>query len=550
MFAEAVSSLFSSTRTVFSNATPENPRFDLNDPNAWAQLLAGYESASGQKVTHENSLNISAVWQAVSLISGDVAKLPLYPYKRLADDDREIADTHLAYQGVSVQANPYKSAWDFWRDFEVHDCIWNNAYAYITRGKNGLELYNLLPDRTAPEWTRIDDGRVELIYVTEAGGELKTLMPFEVLHVRGISLDGISGCDITKHARDSWGLALAAQSFQSKFFKNGARIGGVLELPAAMNKPAQDKVAEGFRGHYEGGDNPFKTVILRDNAKFHAGQFSPEQALVTDVSDQQKREVANFFNIPPSKLGIRDSVSYNSFEQDNLSYLNGCLHHRTGAIAAQCNLKLLTEQERRKDTHYFEHNYSKFVQADWKTLNEGLEIMRRNEIINANEWRRKLNMNKRKDKGGEDYVNPNTKSAASQDVAKPTPPVKPKPKNIHHDWVTDTLNRMARRVGQDARREAKDSKRFVAWLENGYRDHCKTFDEAMSAAVQSLGKEDMANQFRGAFFSEMQAALGKLLDAPYRECDLASNVDQQMTQFERTAGERIATLLLKESTDE
>ena len=413
MIVDTIASWFAPAVT-FRNASLENPSFDLNSPEAYDTLAGGRQSASGIRVSHEDSLKLAAVWQALSLISGDVAKLPRYPYKRMPDDEREIDDKHRAYFASSVRANRYKEAFLFWRDLMVHSLLWNNGYGFISWVNGKAELYNLLPDRTAPEWVRIGDGedvRYELVYVTEVAGKLKTLMPSQVLHVRGISLDGNAGSDLVDFARDTWGLGLAAQNFSSTFFKNGGRMGGTLELPAAMTKPTRDTVEEGFRKTYEEGDNPFKTVILREGAKFHAGQVTPEQGQVVDLRDVQKREAASYFNIPPSKLGIRDSISYNSFEQDNLSYLHGCLHHWLATIEAQCNMKLLTEDQLQKDTHYFEHNVSKFIQADWKTLNEGLEIQLRNTIISPNEWRRKLNMNKRP--GGDKYENPNVKPAGS-----------------------------------------------------------------------------------------------------------------------------------------
>lgn len=426
MIAEAISSLFNSPVRIpyRGNASLENPAFSLNDPAAYEYLAGGSKSSAGVVVTHENSLMIAAVYQAVSLISGDVARLPLYPFKRLQEDDREIASKHPAYFAAAVRANAWKSAKRFWRDLMVHALVFTNGYGYISR--NGrLELYNLLPDRTAPEWVVVG-GSTRLVYVTEAGGKLETLDASQVIHVRGISLDGLQGADLTKYARDAWGLALAAQNFESKFFKNGARMGGTLELPAAMTKPARDNVEEGFRKSYEEGDNPFKTVILREGAKFHAGQVTPQEGQVASIREDQKREVASFFNLPPSKLGIRDSVSYNSFEQESLAYKEGCLSHWTGDIADECDMKLLSEQELRNDTHYFEHNYSRFGQADTKTLNESLEIMRRNEIINADEWRRKLNMNKRPDGGGGEYINPNTRAADSQPMAEDKPAKKAK----------------------------------------------------------------------------------------------------------------------------
>lgn len=550
MFAEAISSLWGgSVLGGFRNASLENPRYSLNDPQLYDVLASGGKAASGVTVTHERALDLAAVWQALSLISGDIAKLSLYPFARLKDDEREVFTKHPGFYPCAIMANPWKSAFLHRRDRAVHLLLWNNSYSYKARGAGGrIELYNLLPDRTAPEWVTLEDGRTVLVYVTEVGGKLETLSPSQVLHLRGISIDGMAGCDLVKHARDAWGLALGAQGFQSKFFKNGARMGGTLELPATLQKGAMDKVEEGFRQTYEGGDNPFKTIVAREGVKFHAGQFSPEQALVTDVTEQGKRDVASYYNLPPSKLGIRDSMSYNSFEQDNLSYLHGCLHHWLETEADECNTKLLSEKERDNDTVYFAHNVSKFVQADWKTLNEGLEIMRRNEIISADEWRRKIDMNKRPDGKGGEYINPNTRSAASQGETKP-PPAKEKAKNDHRGWLTDTLNRMARRLGTDARREAKNTAKFEAWLGNGYQQHYQAFDEAVQPVSRAIDSENFARDVRANFFNAMNRCLSPLLEPPYTAADLAANVDREMTKFEYTAGEKIASLLL-ENRDE
>lgn len=445
MFAAALSSLIP-TRAAYRNASIENPRYSLDDPALYDMLSGGVQSESGVKVTHDRALNLAAVWQALSQISGDIAKLPLYPYSRLKDDDREVATKHPGYYPCAIKANPEKSAFQHRRDRAVHLLMWNNSYDWITRGRGGkIELYNLLPDRTSPEWVKLDSGELMYMYVTEVAGKLEYLLPSQVLHLRGISFDGQVGYDLIKAAREAWGLALSAQGFQSKFYKNGARIGGTLELPAAMPKTTMDKVEEGFRKHYEGGDNPFKTVIAREGVKFHTGQFSPEQSLVSESTEQGKRDVASYFNLPPSKLGIRDSVSYNSFEQDNLSYLHGCLHHWLATEADECDMKLLTPRELEDDSVYFAHNVSKFTQADWKTLNEGLEIMRRNEIINADEWRRKIDMNKRPDGKGGEYLNPNTKSAESQKPEQKTedkPPAKPA-KNVTVNEIEEVMLKVA-----------------------------------------------------------------------------------------------------------
>lgn len=551
MIGAAIASLIP-TQRAYRNASLENPQFSLNDPAAYEALTGGHKSASGVVVTHEGSLALSAVWQSLSLISGDGSKLPLYPYKRLNDDDREIADKHTSYTAVAIRANPWKSAKVFWADLIVHMLLWRNGYAFINRTGPVLELYNLLPDRTAPRWIKVPDPRAkngyraELIYETEVDGHLETVLPRNILHVRQWSLDGLVAPDMVKAAKDAWGLALAAQNFESKFFKNGARKGGILEVPAGMSKPAKDTLEEGFRKSYEEGDNPFKTVILRDGAKFHEGQVSPKEGEVVEQNESGKRDVASYFNIPPSKLGIRDSVSYNSFEQDNLSYLHGCLHHVCDSISDECDMKLLSEQELLTDSHYFEHNYSQFIQSDWVSLNQGLEVMRRNEVINADEWRRKLNMNKRPDGGGGEYINPNTRSPADE-PKKPEPPKKKPDPKAHRELFVNTFGRMARRVSFDALNSYGNAGRFESWIASKSAEHRALFDEASSpvvAAYVSVFGGDGGSMLQSAK-EEMFGPLMSDLSTMYAADAAKSDVESYLQTFERTAPERVAAKIME-----
>lgn len=548
MITDCVASLFrSSSRSVhvFRNASFEDPSMSLNDPALYESIAAGMTSAAGIPITHEGSLKLAAVWQAVSLVSGDVAKLPLYPYRREEDDDREIDTAHPAYVCTSIKANDEKSAFYFWRDLMVHALLWPGGYAYIDRSGPRWELFNLLPDRTAPEWVTLEGGRKKYIYVTEVNGKLEPLDPSEVLHIRGMSIDGMHGCDLVKYARDTWGLALAALNFESKFFKNGARKGGILEIPLGIPKPARDTIEEGFRKTYEDGENPFKTVILRDGAKFHDGQVTPEQGQVIELRDTQKREVASYFNIPPSKLGIRDSVSYNSFEQDNLSYLWGCLSHWLEPITSECNIKLLTDRELLVEEKYFEHNVSKFSQSDWRTTNEGLEVMRRNEVINANEWRRKMNMNRRKDPGGEEYINPNTRSPNTPPKAegKAEPP-----RNAHRELIISASSSLARRLGRDARRAAESPAKYEAFVNRLLGESFSPFNDVMGPIVAAYSsvwggdESQLLNDARQSLFVVLPE-LAAFMEPPHSAADLPRNVDRLMTQYEQTIGGRIADLI-------
>jgi len=553
MIADLIASTFAASPRRFQNATLENPAVSLQDPAAIEQLGGTMAAASGARVNHQTAISLAPVRQAVRLISCDISKMKLYPYKHVADDEREIVKTHPAYVACAFKANPWKTAARFWRDLMVHSLLWENGYAYITRNRFGkIELYNLLPDRTSAEWYH-----GELIYATEVDGKIETLWPSEVLHIVGLSLDGTAGSDLVKDARDSIGLALSRRNFESKFFKNGARLGGILTLPTGMTKPARDTVEEGFSKTYEQGDNPFKTVILREGAKFDSAQSTLEQAQVVEAREADKRDIASFFELPPSKLGIRDSKSYNSFEQDNLSYLQGCLHHWADTISDECDFKLTPEKDWLDGEVAFEHDYSEFITADFKTLAEALGGLRDREILNPNEVRAKLRYNRRKDPGGDKYENPNTRPAsASQGASEPAKSAKPVKNSTiaRQKMLAEQIGRMVRRTSAQARKLSGDAAAFLKWIDGGADEQRQAFDEAMlpilGAMVEASGAEGMIAQLSNAAFTDGFLAqidgLRKLTEPPNVAEDLKANVEKFLNQFERTAPDAVASHIVQQ----
>lgn len=376
----------------------ENPNVPLNDPDAWNEAYGITASKSGVAVTPSTALTYSPVWQAVNLISGDVAKLPLNVYRRLEDNGREVDQSHPAQPLIRKRANQEPMhALKFWRRLMVHALIWNNAYAWIIRNGAGepVELVPLLPDRTHP----VGSG-----YATEVKGDIKGLAARDVLHIEGISVEGRGDCELVTKARDSWGRGMAAVNLESRYYANGGRKGGILELPSSMPKKARDRVEAGFRKSYEDPNKAFRTVVLREGAKFHDAQFGRGDLEATEASKEHVRDVARWYNLPPHKLGDDTRVSHNSLEEENQSYLDGCLDHWLQTIQAECEMKLLRSAEDR--THFVEHNTAALLRTDIKTRYEVYNLGRNMGMLTPNDCLKMENMNPRTDTGGDEYLRP------------------------------------------------------------------------------------------------------------------------------------------------
>jgi HK97 family phage portal protein len=443
----------------------ENPNLPLNDPAVWDAVFGdAFGTDVGINITAEKALMYAPLYRGVQLISGDVAKLPRYVYKRrsdLSEDARERDRGHRLNYILNVAANEYTEAIKFWCRFMVDALLYQNAYAriYFDGAGNVAELYNLLPDRTAPEWI---DG--QLWYVTEAGGKLTALFPWEVLHIEGLALGGTASA-LFRMARNSIALGLAQEKFASKFFANGGRVGGVLELPLSMPKAARDTLEEGFRKTYEGTDNPFKTVILRDNAKFHAAQQSPEQSQMVEATEAQTRAIAHWLNLAPSKLGLSDSVSYNSKSEDNQDYLDTTLQIWLTRIESACNFRLVSE--RQSDTHFVEHNTSKLLRMNRLQLSQIHASDIASRLRNPNECRAELNMLPYE--GGDEFVNPNTMKSGNEPGEEPKEEPKEKPKEPPKRDAA--YLRVLFGITARARDKAKRPKAFLEWIDGNLQPH-------------------------------------------------------------------------------
>jgi len=361
----------------------ENPSVSLNDPDSWNEFYGGGLSASGKHVNAKTSLSVASVWQAVTMISGDLARLPLIPYNISGDSD--VPDRkHVAYKIVRRKANDERVAFQVWRDFWFQYLIWNRAFLWIDRDGAGrpIGLINLLPDRTAP--ARVS-GR--LYYESEIGGKLTRFDPSEIFHVQGPAVDWFDPPELLKMARDSWGLAIAAQDFESKFFNNGVRAGGYLIIPPHWTETAAQNLEEGLRKK-SGSENFFQTVVFRDGAKFEKASFNAQEMEMSKVREEQVREVARWFNLAPSRLGLSDSTSYNSKSEDNRAYLDSTLAPHLAAQEAEADDKLLSERQKERDSHEFRHDTSDLLRMSQRERYQNHAIGIRARFLLPNEARR------------------------------------------------------------------------------------------------------------------------------------------------------------------
>lgn len=536
------------------------------------------KAASGINVGPEDCLRFGPVYQCLEIKSGDIGSAPLHCHKNEVKPGEDDVDYNQSAEAVcSLAWNELTPANEGWQNLVFHQQLWGNGFAYIARqggSRNGpiQWMANLVPDRVIP--TKVDG---EMMYELKLGdGTSEFLNTWEVFHLRGLQITPMKAMQLFELMRDEIGLALGAKTWLSKFFERGGHHGGILEIPAGTKQKAVENLEKGVAKRADP-SSWFKTMILRDGAKWQSATVDPRAAQMSELTEDEARAVCHFFNMPPWKIGLRNSESYNSAEQAALNYIRGCLLHVSTRIRGEANLKLLSQRTMRARTHRFEHDFTALLATDVKSLNEVLERQRRNEIITANEWRDRINMPRSKDPVADKLYNPNTKSdkrsgngqsktdgssgqndaqgtqntgksaAATQSaVVQPTSAFRPLNAS-ETKLLADAGTRAAKRLFTVARNKARKPKDLLAWIDSAAAEHrdivCEEVSTPICVVLPScnvnsglVGMAQMAAE--GWFVSGLLNGIKPFLEAPHKASELEANVEAFGSEWVKSAGER------------
>lgn len=321
----------------------------------------GGATTSGVHVTEETAMRLAAVWSAVSLISDDVASLPLNLFKKLPNGTKDKFEQHPLYRLLKDAPNPEMTSFTFRRTMQSNALIWNVAYAEIERDGAGrpVNLWPLLPEKMQQE--RVN-GVLAFVYSNPTGRTTRFAQG-DILQIMGPSWDGVAPMSFIDKARNSLALGLAAEDFGATFYKNGGTVSGVIAHKGP--KPPQlstDNKEDADARRHQGISRAFKWLQLWNDATFIPISTAPNNAQFLETRVFQIREVARWFKMPPHKLGDLADATYSNVEQLDLSYFKSCLRPWLINWEQELARKLIFPSE--PNIQFFRHNLEGFLRAD------------------------------------------------------------------------------------------------------------------------------------------------------------------------------------------
>jgi len=357
-------------------------------------------SKTGANVNETSALQTAAVYACVRVISEAVASLPLKIYAYEGNDrsgSRAVHDHHL-YNLLHHAPNPDMTSFSFRETMMMHLLIYGNAYAQIVRDGGGkvIALYPLIPYKM--EVWRGNNGKIYYTYwqnrdeatAKDDSGEVR-FRKEDILHIPGLSFDGLLGYSPIALAKNAIGMAIAAEEFGSTFFGSGATPGGLLEVPGELKDEKMDGLRQTWEAIHGGTHNSNRMAILTDGLKYHPIAIPPEQAQFLETRKFQITEIARIFRVPPHMIGDLERSTFSNVEQQALDFVKYCINPwiTRWEQAMWQSLMLLSE----RNTHYIKFNLDGLMRGDYETRMRGYSTGIQNGFLCPNDIRRLENLN-------------------------------------------------------------------------------------------------------------------------------------------------------------
>jgi HK97 family phage portal protein len=284
-----------------------------------------------------------------------------------------------------------------------------NAYAYKSRAGGVVrELIPINPDQVVVE----QDANYRLTYkfIPAERSKIPVLLTQEdVVHIRGLSIDGVTGVSLLTWGREVIGGALGQQKHGNRLWKNGANPGMALMHPQTLSENAHKRLRESFDQRYSGSDNAGKTLIVEEGMKIERLSMTNDDAQFLESRKFSRSEISGITRVPPHMIGDLERATFSNIEHQDLAFVKHAL--RPWLVRWE---QALTRDLFRGSDLLPEFNVDGLARGDLKSRYQAYAIGRNWGWLSANDIREKENLNPIE--GGDEYLHPLNMQPVGEEV--------------------------------------------------------------------------------------------------------------------------------------
>lgn len=482
-------------------AKPANTR-DLAiklSPSSGSNLVVVGPDSKQVFLTKDSALSISTYWACIRIISESIASLPRCAYV-LNEDGSETADPTHYLSKILNNPSKYCDAVDFWGAMLFQVLHVGNAYAYINDDYSLqlLSMYQCVPV--------IEKG--QLFYAIDGNKYL----PSRVLHIKGLSLDGIVGLSPFNYHSSTLGIATALNQHSESFFSNGCQTQLVIYTPPGIPPEKLNEIKKQVSDNYTGTANSGKPMVWSSGFEVETLSFNPENSQLLESRKYSAIEICRLFRVPPHKVAELDRATFSNIEHQSIEFVQDTLVPWITKLEEQIANKLLLEEDKGRVYPCFDTDgllrgdmasrYAAYKNSigSWMTPNEIRRLEGQPPVEGGDVLHQPLNVTPI----GPDA--PPTEQPQTQPTPQPEPPAEPQRDSARSlQPVVDELVRSLATKEFKALSKGGDTDAFILSHSDLVREKLSPVVESLALVSKVEDKAKLLNNLANAYVSGLHA---------------------------------------------
>jgi HK97 family phage portal protein len=289
---------------------PANTSLSIADPTLAALFTpGGVVDLAGVAVNETSAMGLSAMYRALSLISGTLAGLPLDSWRDAGEGKKDKVPS--VFDDPDGPDGQTKFEWV--ETLFLHQLLHGRAGALKVRTEAGslvrLPLVHPLsfrveqPSLEEHRSGRLPIGNVWFVVTLDDATQVR-LDAREFWYAPGASLGGQVGMGLLTFARQSLGTTIAADKAAAKTFSSGALISG-LATPADEGLDISDdipQIRQELSRSVLGHENAGTIALVNRRLNFTPWTMTAQQAQFIESRQFQIEEISRWTGVPPHLL--------------------------------------------------------------------------------------------------------------------------------------------------------------------------------------------------------------------------------------------------------
>lgn len=289
--------------------SPKNATLSIADPTLAALFTpGGLVDLAGVAVTETTAMGLSALYRALSLVSGTLASLPLNSWRDAGDGQREkVSSVFDDPDGPDGQ-----TVFEWKETLFLHLGLHGKAGALKVRNDGGalvrlplvhpLSFYveqPTLEQQRDPE--KMPAGGVWFVVTLDTAEQVR-LDAQDFWYVPAASLGGQVGMGLLQYGRQSLATSIAADKAAAKVFSSGALISGLATPSEDGVLENLDQIRNELNRNVLGHENAGTIALVNRRLNFTPWTMTAQQAQFLESRQFQIEEISRWTGVPPHLL--------------------------------------------------------------------------------------------------------------------------------------------------------------------------------------------------------------------------------------------------------